>query len=174
MFFHERFHGCSTQGRMQLKTMYAYIILCATVYRFNFVGVAKGPRTSGEIRPGAAFETGDFVKKKSGGGGATVKRLSFAQNPTELLRPGSTKKKTMILVKVTGNKPVIPPFPEELNRLPASLISFGSKKCDPYAGIGFFFLPPSIRLLRTERNSRNSCGACYDRGAAALHFFFFS
>ena len=67
MFFNERtFHGCSTQGRVLLKTKYPSIFFCAKKgLSIDDVGVSRDTVFQ-EIRSGADFETGDFVKEKLG------------------------------------------------------------------------------------------------------------
>ena len=47
-------------------------------YRNDDAGVARGTVFQ-EVWPGAGFKTGDFVKEKLGGEGATVERLSFSE-----------------------------------------------------------------------------------------------
>ena len=68
VFFNERFinhHGCSTQGRAQLKTKYPCISLCAKGLSIDDVGVSRDTVCQ-EIRPGTGFKTADFVEEKLG------------------------------------------------------------------------------------------------------------
>ena len=76
--FARTFHGCSVR-RLDLilkKTpSYSRILVCKGPSNDGVVGVARGT-VSQEIRSGAGFKTGIFVKKRSGaGGGVTAERL---------------------------------------------------------------------------------------------------
>ena len=65
------FHGCSTQGRIQLKTKYPYIFLCAKTYRSMtsgcrgtpYFGPKSTPSTVSRLLHGYAGQVGfDLVK----------------------------------------------------------------------------------------------------------------
>ena len=66
IFFNERFMAARHKERMQLKTNYPYVFLCAKAYRSMTSGRVSRDTVFQEIRPGAGFETGDFVKKSWG------------------------------------------------------------------------------------------------------------
>ena len=63
-------HGCSAQGRILLSKKKVSIIICFLVVGkglpIDDVGVSRTIAFQ-EIRPGAGFKTGDFVKGKLGG-----------------------------------------------------------------------------------------------------------
>ena len=63
------------------KKVFKYIFLCAKRSNDRRRPGVEGHRFSGEIRPGADYETGDFGKEKLGG--ATVVRFSTQNHPEE-------------------------------------------------------------------------------------------
>ena len=68
-FLQRTFRCCSTQKRIkQLKTKYPYFLVCKGL-SIDDLGVSRDTTVFREIRPGAGFETGDFVKEKLGAGG---------------------------------------------------------------------------------------------------------
>ena len=78
-FLQRTFNGCSTQGRIHLKTNHSYIFLCAKTYRSTTSGrvvCVEGhtPYCRRHDRESAGFETGDFVEEKLRKG-ATAERL---------------------------------------------------------------------------------------------------
>ena len=50
-----------------------YVLVCAKVYRSMTSGCRGTPYCRRYVRPGAGFETGDFIEEMLGG--ATVERL---------------------------------------------------------------------------------------------------
>ena len=68
IFFNERFMAARRhkQGSMQLKIKHPYILFVCKGLSIDDIGVSRDTVFQ-EMRPGAGFETGDFVKKNWGG-----------------------------------------------------------------------------------------------------------
>ena len=66
VFLQRTHHGCSAQGRILLNKKHPYIFFVCKGLTIDDVGMSRNTVFQ-EIRPGAGFETADFVKEKLGG-----------------------------------------------------------------------------------------------------------
>ena len=75
-FFQRMFHGCSTRGRALSKNSPPYVLRLAKGLLVLVLALSNKINTSGrvargtafqELRPGAGFTTGDFVRETLGG-----------------------------------------------------------------------------------------------------------